>query len=222
MIEAGTYTVWQLYRFYIRGKNPKNEDAVNYINSHVDAEFRDYAWMIAKHESWDQYTDTYYNQFNPSDRLTELPFKSGGSSYYGWGIAQIDKGQTRSVTAEVYDWHRNIISMNEALQQKRTLFLSFMADYRRAYSQSVSWVEPPATYSLGNLTLPFEAWGVLTLYNGAGGIRWQTLPTQTTDIRSPWEFCPGPTPSSGTWVLHQNSQNYTQAISVEFGTEEDD
>ena len=215
-------TVRKLYKFYIRGKNPKDEDVVNYINSHVDAEFRDYAWMIAKHESWDQYTQTYYNQFNPSDRLTELPFKSGGERYYGWGIAQIDKGQTRSVTAEVYDWHENIQSMNETLRPKRTLFLSFMADYRRAYSQDISWVAPPATYTMGNLTLPFEAWGVLTLYNGAGGIEWQELPGQPTKIRSPWEFCPGTAPSSGRWVLHQNSKNYTQAISNEFGTEEDD
>lgn len=202
MIEAGTYTVWQLYRFYIRGKNPKNEDVVNYINSTVDAEFRDYAWMIAKHESRDQYTGTYYNQFNPSDHLTELPFKSGGSSYYGWGIAQIDNGQSGSVTAEVYDWHRNVVSLNAKLQSKASDASRFLGYYREAYSALPNWSEPPPI-NVNGVVIPAMEWSVLTLYNGARGIPGQTTPTHSDVFLSPLQF----NPQTGEWIFHHNTLN---------------
>ena len=38
-------------QFFVRGKNPRDAVARAYIDAHIDAEFRDFAWMIAKHES---------------------------------------------------------------------------------------------------------------------------------------------------------------------------
>ena len=209
MIEAGTYTVWQLYRFYIRGKNPKNEDVVNYINSHVDAEFRDYAWMIAKHESRDEYTGTYYNQFNPSDRLTELPFKSGGR-YYGWGIAQIDKGQSGSVTAEVYDWHENVKSMNRALREKLVEYRHFIWMYRVTYQNdpTTTWVEPDmSTINVDGYDVPAEMWGVMNCYNGKGGIL-QTTIGMFGNQKSPVKF----NPLTSSWEFYINMNDYVQAV----------
>lgn len=34
-------------QFFVRGKNPRDAVARAYIDAHVDAEFRDFAWMIA-------------------------------------------------------------------------------------------------------------------------------------------------------------------------------
>ena len=205
MIEAGTYTVWQLYRFYIRGKNPKNEDVVNYINSHVDAEFRDYAWMIAKHESWDRYTDTYYNQFNPSDRLTELPFKSGGS-YYGWGIAQIDKGQSGSVTAEVYDWHRNIQSMNDKFNQALTSYNNMINFIQAAYP-SVTLPNPETVViDISGFEVSAKAWSIMIFYNGIGGCYRQTINGEKR--RYPIEY----DPVNNTWIFHPNDKDYVRLV----------
>ena len=65
---------------FMRGKNPLDADAKAYIDAHVDPEFVDYAWMIAKHES--KSGSRVYNQFNPADPLKELPNKTAGQNMW--------------------------------------------------------------------------------------------------------------------------------------------
>ena len=105
------------YPFFIRGKNPLDATAREYIDAIVDAEFQPYAWMIAKHES--KFRSRFYNQFNSSGRMAGLPNKTDGASRWGWGMCQIDRGSNNWHTAEVYDWHENVAAMNATLRQKR-------------------------------------------------------------------------------------------------------
>ena len=105
--------------FRIRGKNPLDATAKAYIDANVDAEFRDYAWMIAKHESRDAVTGQIYNQFNTSGKYKEMPNRGAPD---GWGMCQIDRSRNDpevainyTTTAETYNWHRSVESMNVVL-----------------------------------------------------------------------------------------------------------
>lgn len=203
------------YPFFIRGKNPLDATARAHIDAHVDSEFQPYAWMIAKHES--KIGSRVYNQFNPHDPLKELPNKTGGAGRYGWGIAQIDKGEDGDSTAEVYDWHENVASMNATLRSKRTKALDFLGYYSSAYSNLPNWTEPPSTNINGNI-VSAETWAVLTLYNGAYGIPSQTTPTHNQIFRSPLQFVP----STGQWIFHHNSTNpnYVRDVFLDSATQE--
>ncbi len=70
-----------IYPFVIRGKNPRDASVEDYIEENIDAEFRNIARMIAKHES--KLGSYCYNQFNVSGNRKELPNRGGGD---GWGI----------------------------------------------------------------------------------------------------------------------------------------
>ena len=187
----------------IREEELKNRVATAraYITANVDAEFQPYAWMIAKHESLAT-GGRVYNQFNPSNPLIELPNKTGGADRWGWGMAQIDKGENGDSTAEVYDWHANVASMNAILRSKRADATRFLGYYSSAYSNQSHWSEPPATNINGHV-VSAEVWATLTLYNGAYGIPGQTTPTHNREFSSPLQFVP----STGRWIFHTNTQN---------------
>lgn len=195
------------YPFSIRGKNPRDAVARDYISASVDSEFRDYAWMIAKYES--KAARRVYNQFNASANMyKELPM---WGTPYGWGIAQIDKGWNGDTTAEVYDWHTNVAAMNEILREKKTRYYErFISYYREAYAHDVTtrWIEPDGvTTNINGREISAEMWGVLTLYNGTEGIPSQTAGSHKS-FYSPLQFCPETT----NWVFHANSRNYVVKV----------
>ena len=185
------------YPFSIRGKNPLDATARAYITANVDPEFQPYAWMIAKHES--KLRNRVYNQFNPSGNKAELP---NFGAPHGWGMAQIDKGRNGDSTAEVYDWHENVASMNAILRNKHAAAIRFLGYYSSAYANHPNWSEPPATNINGHI-VSAEMWSTMTLYNGAKDIVWQETPTSPSRFRSPVQF----DPSNGQWIFHHNSRN---------------
>ena len=200
------------YPFSIRGKNPLDATARAYIAANVDAEFQPYAWMIAKHES--KSGNRVYNQFNPSGNKIELPNFAAPS---GWGIAQIDKGVNGDTTAEVYNWHVNVASMNVTLRDKRADALRFLGYYSSAYSNLPNWTSPPSTNINGHV-VSAETWAVLTLYNGAYGIPSQTTPTHNSIFHSPLQFVP----STGQWIFHHNTvnPNYVRDVFLDSAAQE--
>ena len=196
------------YPFSIRGKNPLDATARAYITANVDAEFQPYAWMIAKHESRNM--SRFYNQFNPSGTKAELPNKTDGTNSWGWGIAQIDKQRNGDTTAEVYDWHENVASMNAALISKRQRYNEIIRLYRTAYQNDAStqWIEPDnVTTNVNGTVISGRQWAIMTLYNGAGGTH--SLPFEGhTNEKTPIHFDPVTT----NWVLYTNSKNYVPAV----------
>lgn len=199
--------------FFIRGKNPSDAAAREYINANVDAEFQAYAWMIAKHES--KFGPWVYNQFNAHGSKKELPNYGAPS---GWGIAQIDKGQNGDSTAEVYDWHENVASMNATLISKRRRYNEIIGWYRAAYQDDASthWTEPDNVSTNVNGTVILgRQWAIMTLYNGARGTH--PLPfAGHTDEKTPIHFDPVTT----NWVLYTNSNNYVPVVFGDANTSE--
>ena len=203
------------YPFSIRGKNPLDATARAYITANVDAEFQSYAWMIVKHESWDT-GGRIYNQFNPSE--SQYKEKPNWGYPHGWGIAQIDKGRNGDSTAEVYDWHVNIVAMNTILRSKRADAIRFLGYYSSAYANHPNWSEPPSTNINGRL-VSAEMWSTITLYNGALGIPGQTTPTHhNSEFSSPLQFVP----ATGQWIFHSNTinPNYVRDVFSVSGIEE--
>ena len=196
------------YPLAIRGKNPLDATAREYITANVDAEFQPYAWMIAKHES--KSGSRVYNQFNPSNPLIELPNKTNGANRWGWGISQIDKGEDGDSTAEVYDWHENVASMNATLRDKKRDYNRFIGYYREAYANNpaTQWIEPDnVTTNIDGYEVSAAMWGILTLYNGAQGILPQTA-GRHRGFQCPLEFCPLTT----NWVFHANVRDYVSLV----------
>ena len=204
------------YPFFIRGKNPLDATARAYITANVDTEFQPYAWMIAKHES--KSGSRVYNQFNPSGSKIELPDKTDGTNTWGWGIAQIDKGRNGTSTAEVYDWHANVASMNATLISKRRRYNEIIGWYRAAYQDDASthWIEPDNVLTNVNGTvISGRQWAIMTLYNGAGGTH--PVPfAEHADDKTPIHFDPVTT----NWVLYTNSNNYVPVVYGDASTTE--
>ena len=226
-IVGGLYTlnsrVWHLdfaatnaATFRIRGKNPLDADAKTYIDSHVDAEFAGYAWMIAKHES--KAGDRVYNQFNPANPLKELPNKTNGQDSWGWGIGQIDKGTNGCVAAEVYDWHRNVESVNATLRDKLSRYSEIVRLYRNAYQSdsSTRWFEPDSiSTNINGTVVSARQWSIMTLYNGTRGAH--PLPFAGHEgERTPIHFDPATT----NWILYTNSNDYVPTVLADSSTTE--
>ena len=217
-IVGGLYTlnsrVWHLdfaatnaATFRIRGKNPLDADAKTYIDSHVDAEFAGYAWMIAKHES--KAGDRVYNQFNPANPLKELPNKTNGQDSWGWGIGQIDRGETGCVTAVVYDWHRNVSEINAVLRTKRSTYNRIVGYFRSLYTNDTTtvWCEPAnVSTNVNGIAVSGEMWSVITLYNGGGGC--PTIPLDGLQQPVPLVF----DPVVSNWVFYANMRDYVSRI----------
>jgi len=202
------------YPFSIRGKNPLDATARAYITANVDAEFQPYAWMIAKHES--KSGNRVYNQFNAAEnQYKELP---NWGDPHGWGIAQIDKGRNGDTTAEVYDWHVNVASMNATLIAKRRRYDEIIRLYRTAYQNdpSTQWVEPDnVTTNVNGTVISGRQWAIMTLYNGAGGTHPLPFAGQE-DYSTPIHFDPATT----NWVLFTNSNNYVPVVYGDASTTE--
>jgi hypothetical protein len=113
-----------------------------------------------------------------------------------------------TTTVEVWNWHTNVVSMNAKLIEKQAVYDRFIGYFRDSYGTNLNWSEPPAAHTIGNTTLPAEAWGVMVLYNGISGVPASTTPThQSPAFNSPWTF----NPTTGAWAFHDNFQNYATA-----------
>ena len=197
--------VYTIYPFFIRGKNPLDATAKAYIDANVDTEFQPYAWMIAKHES--KSSSRVYNQYNPGGDKAELP---NYGPPHGWGIAQIDKDRNGDSTAEVYDWHVNVASMNTTLRQKRDRYNVIIGMYRTAYQNdsSTQWFEPDnVSTNVSGTTISAKQWSIMTLYNGAGGTHPLPFPGHDRE-HTPIHFDPVTT----NWYLFTNSNNYVPVV----------
>ena len=68
--------------------------------------------------------------------------------------------------------------------------------FRNAYGNQSNWKEPPAAYTINGLTLSAEAWGIITLYNGADGVPRTTIGSES--CYCPWVF----EPQTGQWLFY--------------------
>jgi hypothetical protein len=190
--------------FRLRGKNPLDADARARITASVGADFAAYAWAMAQHES--RQGNRVYNQFNTQATI-EGTLNFGGPN--GWGVCQIDRERPPDdigvSTAEVWNWHQNVAAMQAKLVEKQTTYRRFIGYFRDSYGTQANWSEPPAAHTEGTTTLPAEAWGVMVLYNGAGGVPFSTTPTRPSPpFQSPWVF----NPTTGVWTFYDNQNNY--------------
>jgi len=104
----------------------------------------------------------------------------------------------------VWNWQTNVVAMNTKLVEKQTTYNRFIGYFRDSYGTQLNWTEPPTQYTEGATTLPAEAWGVMVLYNGAGGVPQSTTPTHPSVFQSPWVF----NPTTGAWAFHDNQNQY--------------
>lgn len=214
---------------YTLERELEDEDARTFIDQAVGAQFEDYAWAMARHES--RQGDRVYNQFNSGGDLQGVPNRGAPD---GWGVAQIDRRSNRVIlntdpeqyfppnhpglgahqytaTEEVWNWHENINAMQAKLVEKRTTYITFINRFRNAYGEQANWSEPPEEHTIGGVTLSAEAWGVMVLYNGVRGV--PAVKVRDRVFHSPWVF----NPNTGEWRFRDNFQNYaSQRVVVEF------
>ncbi len=198
------------YPFSIRGKNPLDATARAYIDANVDAEFADYAWMIAKHESKTGET-RYYNQFNPSEGSHKgRPFKGNGTATnpnWGWGIGQIDGEFMES--SVVWDWHENVQRISAVLASKRQTYFNHISYFRASYGNNGNWTEPPSI-EIEGVHLTAENWAVLIYYNGVQGVVGRETPTHRRLFYPAVSF----DPETGVWSFNRNTRNPTYVEDV--------
>jgi len=133
----------------------------------IDAEFRNIAWLIGRHESRQRANEArtrwfHYNQFNSygateeGKKLIGLPNKTAGNNpdgtpRDGWGIMQIDQksyGKDKNgnkipvPTNVVWDWKANVARANEILREKKAEYQVITNAYRKAFGPS-GLVVPP-------------------------------------------------------------------------------
>ena len=214
--------------FYIRGKNPKDDDVKAYINQVTDPALLRIAHHIALIES--KQTEgvennktiwRIFNQFNAGDytnrqtkEVTPAGTPNRSSDTKGWGIGQIT---TLPIpTAIVWNWKANIDRLASLLNNdKWNEHETYIKSQKRwCEKYGFTWVEPPVTYAHPtklDLELTCLEWGVLVLYNGAGGITGSKgidRYGKETEVQSPWSF----DPNKRTWTLHDNSKGYIHKV----------
>ena len=141
------------------------------------------------------------------------------------GIGQIDRSGNEpsamnfTTTREVYDWHASVDSMNVVLRDKRARYLEIIRLFRNKYQNdhSTNWVEPNVTTNLNGTVLTAREWSIITLYNGARGC------DDLSDVGRPNESSPIHfDPTSSTWRLSTNVNNYAPSVISEAGVKESD
>ena len=203
--------------FVIRGKNPADINVEQFISNQFPADFVSYAKFIVRQESWDFRSANrffIYNQFNNLNvgmSFWEKPNmgtdcdEHGNPISYGWGMAQITDTNWTDRTDVVWNWKTNLLAMKSIMLAKKSDYHRYIGFFRDSYGAMPTWEEPPTTHRLSKLTLSAEAWGVMTLYNGGGGLPTSSVPTHLSAFYSPWTY----NPSTADWTLEQNQNNYT-------------
>ena len=101
--------------------------------------------------------------------LKGTPNKTADEDHWGWGIGQIDKGKDGTTTAEVYDWHENVASINATLIEKRRRYNEIIRLYRTAYQHdpTTRWYEPDGvTTNVNGIVISARQWAIKALHNG--------------------------------------------------------
>jgi hypothetical protein len=212
--------------FTIKGKNPLDQTAKNYITS-VQGQFR-FAWAIVQHESrtYDHAlaNDTSYNQFYASDARGGIANVPKFGTPDGWGMFQRDtsKGGPPSVTAEVWNWKANIDAGIAELGRKQADQQRYFDSVKLEYNDPTkypagTYEDPPTNFypqGTGTLCTPLEA-GTMTLYNGTRGCPSVTLKDAQSGIthpfQNPWQFTPT-APSGQKWYFYPNYYNYVYEV----------
>ncbi|MBX7157111.1 MAG: hypothetical protein K1X66_01810 [Verrucomicrobiae bacterium] len=191
----------QKFEFKIRGKNPKDDEAKNYIENHQGQFW--YAWAIAKHES--RQGNQIYNQFNnASDPPKEQP-NFGPPN--GWGIFQRDDtdGGIYVDTKQVYSWKENNTVAIEELDQKK----DYGDSYIDGLKNNPAW-EEPQIFSVEGIGVSGRHALAITLYNGGGGkSRAQILPFYPNNLPGQrWGFSPPNAPNSNEPYINKVMKEY--------------
>ena len=196
-------------RFFIRGKNPQDNEAESFIRANVSSPDDDIFLAIARHENrWGRYT---YNQFNAGPPLFVEKLNYGYPD--GWGICQIDRSGTGgdTTTAEAWNWKTNVLSGKSVFSEKIETQTTFINRFRNEYGEDEDWQEPDAAYihvPETGIALSAVRWGGIVLYNGTSGV-----PSSTVDGRtfaSPWTFS-----LAGGWTFWDNINSYARNIALE-------
>ena len=187
-------------------------------------DFRAYAKYMVRHESWDERSSVQhfiYNQFNNLNVRESLREQinlgierdpeDGHVIRYGTGMAQITDLDWRIRTDVSWNWKTNLLAMKSIMLTKQSDYNRFIGYYRDSYGALPTWEEPPSAYRLSKQTFSAEAWGVMTLYNGGGGLPSSSVPTHPSAFYSPWTY----NPSTADWTLEQNHEHYTEKVDDE-------
>lgn len=206
-------TAEQTFEFYIRGKNPLDATAKDYVVNHAKSATYPYAWAIVQHES--RQNTRCYNQFNSGGDgpgNLEQPNFTGPD---GWGIAQLDKplGVTAS-TNEVYHWRQNVEKFFLELDEKTAATGRFFDAVARTYPNDPEAANPPASFTAPGTATSYSARQLSTmiLYNGAAGCPISSLKLSngnTTGFQNPWTFDPNRTPK---WQFTDNVNAYAYDV----------
>jgi hypothetical protein len=204
----------QTFEFFIRGKNPKDNDAKAYVNSHTKAATYPYAWAMVQHES--RQGNRCYNQFNSGGDgpgNLEVPNFTGPD---GWGIAQLDMPLSVSAsTTEVYEWKKNVDKFYLEMDEKEATTNRFFAAVARTYPNDPDSSNPPASYTVTGTNTAYSAKQLSTmiLYNGAGGCPSSSLDRGNGNFSppftNPWSFKPNRTPK---WKFTDNQEAYAHDV----------
>jgi hypothetical protein len=193
------------FPFKIRGKNPLDANAKQYVES-VQGSYR-FLWAIVQHES--RQGTRIYNQFNASGSLAELPNYGPPD---GWGISQIEGANT----AQTYDWHANVQRALAIYGDKVAAQLRFFDAVARTYPTDTEAQNPPTSYTPPGTSTSMTAMeaGAVTLYNGAGGCPVSALLDENgnmVNFQNPWQFQPS-NPTGQKWTFTPNSNNYLYLV----------
>lgn len=205
---GGYLTDEQQITFKIRGKNPKDADAQNHIQS-TQGSHR-FAWAMAQHES--RQGQRVYNHFNSGGSTKELPNLGPPD---GWGIAQLDRPLGVSAnTKEVYSWHANVEKFYAELNEKQAAQQRYFDAIQRTYPSQ--YQAPPANFVHPGTSTSMTALeaGIITLYNGVEGCPTASLigaSGKRVVFKNPWKFTPS-APSGQRWSYHPNKYNYLKKV----------
>lgn len=194
----------QTLEFFIRGKNPRDADALAHVTNHAKSATYPYAWAMVQHES--RQGNRCYNQLNSGgDGSGNLERPNFGAPD-GWGIAQLDKPLNVSAsTNEVYEWKKNVDKFYLELDEKEVATNRFFNAVAQAFPNDPDAANPPASYTISGTSTAYSAKQLSTmiLYNGASGTQSSTLNGKT--YLNPWRFNPNGNPK---WTFQDNIYDY--------------
>jgi hypothetical protein len=202
-------TPTQQFQFLIRGRNPMDANAKQYIQNNEGAYY--YAWAIAQHESRQPIGGKWYYIYNQFALVNGGSWGDQGQPSYaksegdGWGIFQRDAtgGGIPVTTAQVYSWQTNTQVAIQELQTKQAAQQRFFNAVANAYPNDPEAQNPPTgpAYPGSPTTMSALDMGTITLYNSARGC------PHELGFQNPWYF--NENGSSGhKWSYTANVNNY--------------
>ena len=144
-------------QFEIRGRNPEDRVAREFIDMEADPNDEWFAYAIARHES--RQGDNIYNQFHSRENEQKgTPIFSGNLE--GWGMFQLDFSgdDARAATfSEIWNWQENVRSGIEILRAKRAIATNWM----QSLAPSAAGTRPIGQRPQSQLDNPLNPPGVI-------------------------------------------------------------